>query len=94
MRIGKYACSLRGNKDETPAFSDILTAKIIRKTGLKEYDARTSGCEKKQVTIVLSATADGRILTPLIIFKGTTEKTTQKLRLPKDLSSKHERRRG
>ena len=85
MRIGKYACSLKGNMDETPAFSDIITAKIIRKTGLKEYN---------QVTIVLSATADGRILTPLIIFKGATEKTTQKLRVPKDLSSKHERRRG
>lgn len=81
IRIGKYACSLIGNMDETPAFSDIIATKSIRKIGSKEYDSRTSGCEKNQVTIALSATADVKILTALIIFKGATKKTTQKLRV-------------
>ena len=36
---------------------------------------RTSSCEKKHVAIVLSATADGKMLSLMIIIKGTTEKT-------------------
>lgn len=82
MRIGKYPRSLIGNMDETPAFFDMVPAKTICKTGSKECIIRTSGCEKKHVTIVLSATADGTMLPPMIIFKGKTENTIKKLRVP------------
>ena len=58
MRIGKYPRSLVENMDETPAFFDMVPSKSICKTGSKECIVRTSGCEKKHVTIVLSATAD------------------------------------
>ena len=58
------------------------SAKIICKTGSKECVVWTSGCEKKHVTVFLSATADGKVLPPMIIFKGSTEKTIQKLRVP------------
>ena len=61
----------------------MIPAKSICKTGTKECDVRTSGCKKKHVTIVLLATADCKMLPPMIIFKGTTEKTFQKLRVPK-----------
>ena len=82
MRIGKYPRSLVGNMDETPAFFDMVPSKSICKTGSKECIVRTSGCEKKHVTIVLSATADGKMLPPMIIFKGKTTKTIEKLRVP------------
>ena len=38
--------------------------------------------QKKHVTIVLSAIADGKMLPLMIIFKGTTEKTIEKLCVP------------
>ena len=82
MRIGKYSRSLVGNMDETLAFFDMVPSKSICKTGSKECIVRTSGCEKKHVTIVLSATADGKMLPPLIIFKEKTTKTIEKLRVP------------
>lgn len=82
MRIGKYPLSLVANMDETPAFFDMVPAKSITKTGAKECVVRTSGGEKKHVTVVLSATADGTMLPPMIIFKGKTEKTIEKLRIP------------
>ena len=37
---------------------------------------------KKHVTVVLSATADGTMLPPMLIFKGKTDKTIKKLRIP------------
>ena len=37
---------------------------------------------KKHVTVVLSATADGTLLPPMLIFKGKTDKTIKKLRIP------------
>ena len=82
MRIGKHPRFLVGNMDETPAFFDMVPSKSICKTGSKECIVRTSGCEKKHVTIVLSVTADGKMLPPMIIFKGKTTKTIEKLRVP------------
>ena len=82
IRIGKYPRSLVGNMDETPAFFDMVPSKSICKTGSKECIVRTSGREKKHVTIVLSTTADGKMLPPMIIFKGKTTKTIEKLRFP------------
>ena len=63
-------------------FFDMITTKSICKTCSKECVVQTSGCEKKHVTIVLSATADSKMLPLVSIFKGTTEKTIQKLRIP------------
>ena len=83
MRIGKYPRSLVANMDETPAFFDMIPAKSICKTGSRECIVRTSGSEKKHVAVVLSATADGTMLPPMLIFKGKTDKTIKKLRIPK-----------
>ena len=94
MRIGKYPCFLVGNMDETPAFFDMVPSKSICKTGSKECIVRTSGCEKKHVTIVLSATADGKMLPPMIIFKGKTTKRSKSFASLMDLSSKPKQRRG
>ena len=82
MRIGKNPRSSVGNVHETPAFFNMVPSKSICKTGSKECIVRTSDCEKKHVTNVLSATADGKMLPPMIILKGKTTKTIEKLRLP------------
>ena len=62
MRIGKYPLSLIGNMDETPAFFDMVLSKCISKKGEKECVVRSSGNEKKHLKVVLSATADGKML--------------------------------
>ena len=82
MRIGKYPRSLAANMDETAAFFDMTPAKSICKTGSWECIVRTSGSEKKHVTVVLSATADGTMLPSMLIFKGKTDKTIKKLDIP------------
>ena len=82
MRIGKYPLSLVGNMDETPAFSDIVPSKRIATQVTKECVARTSGGEKKHLTVVLSATGDGKMLPPMIIFKRKTDRTISDLNNP------------
>ena len=72
MRIGKYPLSLVGNMDETPAFFDMVPSKCIAKKGDKECVVRSSGSEKKHLTVVLSATAEWKMLPAIIIFKGKT----------------------
>ena len=81
MHIGKYPRSLVRNMDEMLAFFDMVPSKSICKTGSKECIARTSGCEKKHVTIILLATTDGKMFPPMIIFKGKTTKTIEQLRV-------------
>ena len=84
MRTGKYPLSLVGNMDETTAFFDMVPSKCISKKGEKECVVRSSGSEKKHLTVVLPATADGKMLPPMIIFKGKTEKTIRDLNIPPD----------
>ena len=88
MRIGKYPRSLVANMHETPAFFDMIPAKSICKTGSRECIVRTSGSKKKHVTVVLSVAADGNLLPPMIIFKGKTDKTIKKLRIPEGFIAK------
>ena len=82
IRIRKYPRSLVANMDETLAFFDMIPAKSICKTCSRECIVRTSGSKKKHVTVVLSATADVTMLPPMLIFKGKTDKTIKKLRIP------------
>ncbi len=42
------------------------------------------GHEKRHLTVVLTFTADGGFLPPMIIFKGKTNRTINKLTIPKD----------
>ena len=82
MRIGKYPLSLVGNMDETPVFFDMVPSKCIAGKGTKECVVRTSGGEKKHLTVVLSATGDGKMLQTMIIFKGKTDRTISDLNFP------------
>ena len=53
-RFGKYPRSLVGNMGETPAFFDMVPTKSICKMSSRECVVRTSGNDKKHITIVLS----------------------------------------
>ena len=43
---------------------------------------RSSGSEKKHLTVLLSATAYGQMLPPMIIFRGKTDQTIRNLIIP------------
>ena len=82
MRIRKYPLSLVGNMDETPPFLDMVPSKCIAAKGTKECVVRISGGEKKHLTVVLSATLDGKMLLPMTIFKTKTGRTISDLNIP------------
>ena len=64
-------------------FFDMVPSKCISKKGERECVVRSSGSEKNNnLTVVLSATADGQMLPPMIIFKGKTEQTIRDLNIP------------
>ena len=67
--------------DETPAFFDMVPTKSC-KIGSREFVVRTSRNDKKHITIVLLAAADGTLLPPMLIFKGKTERTIGNMRVP------------
>ena len=83
VRIRKYPLSLVGNMDEIPAICDTVPAKCIAAEGTKECVVLTSGGEKKKhLTVVLSAMGGGKMLPPMIIFKGKTDRTISDLNIP------------
>ena len=82
IRIGKYPLELIGNMDETPMWFDIVPQRSIAKKGSKSVVIRTSGSDKRHLTVVLAVTADGSILPPMIIFKGKTNRTIKDLVVP------------
>ena len=59
-----------GNMDETPAYFDICPSTTVARKGEKSIIIRTTGAEKRHLTIVLSCAANGALLPPMIIFKG------------------------
>lgn len=58
------------NMDETPMYFDLVHGKTINQKGEKSVLIRTTGAEKRHLTVVLAVSADGDVLPPMIIFKG------------------------
>jgi len=58
------------NIDETPIFFEMTTDKTYNKKGAKVVSIETKGNEKKLISCVLAVCANGRKLTPTLIFKG------------------------
>ena len=67
---------LIGNMDETPAYFDVVPGRTLDRKGQKSILLRTTGSEKRHLTVVLTVTASGDVLPPMVIFKGK-----QKLKL-------------
>ena len=68
--------------DETSVFFDMVPEKSLVGKIQKTVTIRTSGAEKKQVTVVLTVAADGSILPPTIIFRGKTNQTVKAIEAP------------
>ena len=58
------------NMDETPVFFDTVPNKTVDIKGTKTVKVRTTRSEKRHVTLVLTVTASGEMLPPMVIFKG------------------------
>ena len=54
--------------DETPVSFYMVPERSLTQKGQKSVTIRTSGSEKRHVTVVLTVAADGLILPPMIIF--------------------------
>ena len=67
------------NMDETPVFFDMPRQHTIHTTGAKEV--RVSGTKggKRRITYVVSCTASGQMLKPMVIFKGKTKRSISKI---------------
>ena len=65
-----------------------MPSKCIAKKGDKECVVCSSRSEKKHQTVVLSATADGKMLPPMIIFKVKTDQIILNLNIPTDFAVK------
>ncbi len=82
--------SLLGNMDETPVYFDIVPGKTIQVKGRKMVRVRTTGSEKRHITVVLSCTANGDMLPPMIIFKGKTQRSIKGLKAPESVIIAHQ----
>ena len=79
----KYPDHLIINMDETPMYFDMLPQYTILKKGTKEVRIRSSGAEKRNLTVALCCTGSGEMLPSLAIFKG---KRKLKFKSPKDVN--------
>ena len=61
--------------DETPVYFDMPGSRTIERKGKKEVRVRSTGAEKRQFTAVLTSTAAGVMLPPMIIFVTGSTKT-------------------
>ena len=68
--------------DETPVFFDMVPEKSLVQKSQKSVTIRTSGSEKRHVTVVLTVAADGFILPPMVIFRGKTNQTIKNIEAP------------
>ena len=59
-----------GNMDETPLYFDVVPSRILDRRGKKSIIVRTTGSEKRHLTVVMCVTHDGDVLPALTIFKG------------------------
>lgn len=66
----------RLNWDETPLWLDMLDATTITRSGKRSVPIRTTGHEKNQFTVCVSAMADGRKLKPYVKERKKTNTRT------------------
>ena len=58
------------NMDETPMYFDIVPGRTVDMKGTKTVEARTTGAEKRHITVVLAVSNNGDVLPLITIFKG------------------------
>lgn len=66
----KYPSNMIVNMDETPMYFDMASSKTVSRRGARTVSIRATGAEKRRLTVVLAASADGQMLPAMVIFKG------------------------
>ena len=80
----QYPLELIINMDETPMYFDMVPGYTINKKGARDVQNRSSGAEKRRLTIAVTCTGSGDMLPALAIFKG---KRKLKFNAPKDVQT-------
>jgi len=71
-KTGNFMMGQMAIPDETAIYLDMPPNYTLEKKGVKKVLLKTSGCKKLRLTVMLTATADGRKLPPLLILKRKT----------------------
>jgi len=71
------------NMDETPVFFDLVPNKTVDMQGNKSVIVRTSGGDKRHVTVMLAVSASGKVLPTFVIFKG--KRPLKDIKAPSDV---------
>lgn len=58
------------NMDQTPIFFSMLPSTTLERSGSRTVNVRTSNDSTMRVTVAVTVTANGEMLTPLFVFKG------------------------
>ena len=77
----KFSSDMIINMDETPLYFDMPSSHTVSKKGLREVRIRSTGAEKRRLTVILACTAAGSMLPPMVIFKG--KRALKNIRTPK-----------
>ena len=67
--------------DETPLYFDMPASRTINKRGTRQIRVKSTGAEKRRFTVILACTASGKMLPPMMIFKG--KRPLKELRVPR-----------
>ena len=67
--------------DKTPLHFDIVPGRVVDKKGKKSVIVRTTGTEKRHLTVVLTILAHGEVLPALAIFKGKKQPMFREIRV-------------
>ena len=59
-----------GNMDESPLYFDIVPNHVLDQKGKKSITVRTTGSEKRHLTVILCVAHEGDVLPALTIYKG------------------------
>ena len=69
----EYPAEMILNMDETPLYFDIIPGRTLSSKGKRQIIVRGTTATKRHLTVVLTCTASGHMLPPMIIFKGKRE---------------------
>ena len=58
------------NMDETRLYFDMPASRTINKRGTRQIRVESTGAEKRHFTVILACTVSGKMLSPMMIFKG------------------------
>ena len=81
----KFPDNLILNMDETPIFFDMPKNCTIAKSGAREVRVRGTKRGKKRVTFIVTCSAAGQMLKPMVVFKGKTARSLKKMTKRSDI---------